>query len=263
MDRDFRNPEDVARAGPERVGQSLVKVLRRGITDKPFVLRLRFEYNGGVRGPMLFIGAMSRAWSDYVNGNARAIDMVTGVCSAEQGEVGRQRLRLTIRSGRGGGDGNLLALNRHLRSHNAEAVFDSDDGDRSAPSPPSSVPPALARRNELPPSTPAAGEATSPEPSRAATDATPVDSGPTHAGPPADAAFDFAGEARAIKAMFEAFRAAPDRPGLQALEARIAKWRKSQSAATTPVNDKAVAFIDKLEGLLQAKGEAFVASRSG
>ena len=70
MDRDFRNPQDVARATPERVEDSLRKVLRRGVSERPFVMRLRFKFDGGQSAPMLYIGNMNRAWSDYVNGRS-------------------------------------------------------------------------------------------------------------------------------------------------------------------------------------------------
>ena len=71
MDRDFRTPQDVARA-TLTVWSSPYKELRRGVDEKPFVLRLRFQYDGGRAAPMLYVGALNRSWRDYINANARA-----------------------------------------------------------------------------------------------------------------------------------------------------------------------------------------------
>ena len=128
MDRDFRTPQDVARATPDRVEQSLAKELRRGVDEKPFVLRLRFQYDGGRAAPMLYVGALNRSWRDYINANARATDMITGVCSSGRGSVGRQLLTLDVRGGRGANDGNLNELNRSTRRLNLEVVYCGSDG---------------------------------------------------------------------------------------------------------------------------------------
>ena len=61
MDRDFRNPEDVARATAEQVRQSLAKILRRGVSAKSFCIRLKFEFSGGRAEPVLFIGNLEVA----------------------------------------------------------------------------------------------------------------------------------------------------------------------------------------------------------
>ena len=94
MDRDFRNPEDVARATAEQVRQSLAKILRRGVSAKSFCMRLKFEFSGGRAEPVLFIGNLNRAWRDYINANARALDMIVGTCSTGRGDTGRTQIRL-------------------------------------------------------------------------------------------------------------------------------------------------------------------------
>ena len=112
MERDYRNPQDVAGASQERVEDSLSREVRRGVQDRPFVLRRRFEYEGGRVGPLLWIGTISRGWTDYLNANARATDMMSGMCTSGPGVGGGAVLHLRVTRGRGASDGNLLELNR-------------------------------------------------------------------------------------------------------------------------------------------------------
>jgi hypothetical protein len=305
MDRDFRIPQDVARAGATQVEQSLTKVLRRGVEGRPFVMRLRFAYDGGSAAPLMFIGSMNRFWSDYINANARANDMVTGVCSTARGEVGRLALNLTPRGGRGTGDGNLLELNRALRKLNVEAFFVTGDEAPVVVAPPSSVPPALAGRmaasaaNVTP--EPAAVTAAAPDddPTAAAPSISPSESAPPPESipasesnpvpesiaasaveatleaapqapvPPADVVgagpttAGLAQGAKAIKQMFDKFKAAPTAQRLDALVSAVGQWQADQAMSSEAADPKVLEFVDKLDALLIAKGQAFVASRTG
>ena len=115
MDRDYRNPDDVARTSQVRVEEALVREVRRGIEARPFVMRQRFHYADGRTGPLLYIGAVSRAWADYLRANARATDLGVGVCSTGPGGGAGRSIKLEVRSGRGATDGNLREMNRVMR----------------------------------------------------------------------------------------------------------------------------------------------------
>ena len=222
MDRDYRNPQDVAGASQERVEESLVREVRRGVRDRPFVLRRRFEYEGGRVAPLLWIGTISRAWTDYMNANARATDMISGTCTSGPGVGGGTVLHLTVTRGRGASDGNLLELNRVFRRVNIELVYADPDAD---------------------------GEESEQEAAAGASDASEPDAA-------VDAPSDPAAEAKAIRDAFEAFKAAPTAEGLDDLNARIAAWRTGAADAD---DSQAGAFIEKLAALLAEKGEALVA----
>ena len=88
------------------------------------MLRQRFEYDGGRRGPMLFIGTINRSWRDYVDGNARANDLVTGTCSSSR-EAGRAVVHMQVSAGRGATSGNQLELNRQYTDRGLRAVADA------------------------------------------------------------------------------------------------------------------------------------------
>jgi hypothetical protein len=284
MDRDYRAPQDVARAGSDQVEQSLSKVLRRGVESKPFVARLRFDYDGGRAGPMIFIGNMSRAWSDYVNGNGRATDMVTGSCTSSRGEVGRMLLTLEVRGGRGEGGGNLLELNRHTRRFNLEVVYgdaseaaasgadgsaDASDADAET----SGDDTAPATDSETSADTPVAA---STQGTSVSSEDTPVLRGdidlfadeapPPPAAPaaqPEAPAPDLKEGARAIKKQFQTFKAGPTAEGLSELNGLVAQWRDGLDLVPEMRDSETHQFVNKLATLLETKGEAFVAKRAG
>ena len=108
MDRDFRNPQDVANATPDRVERSLARVLRIGFETRQFVYRLQFAYAGGRTAPMLYIGTLNRTWNEYINDNARANDLAVGTCELGRGPTGRTLNKLEVTSGRGKRDAYLL-----------------------------------------------------------------------------------------------------------------------------------------------------------
>lgn len=241
MDRDFRTPQDVARATPDRVEQSLAKELRRGVDAKPFVLRLRFQYDGGRAAPMLYVGALNRSWRDYINANARATDMITGICTSGRGSVGRQLLTLDVRGGRGATDGNLNELNRSTRRLNLEVVYVEANGVDAARG---SV---VARDSDAA----AAGAVT---PSLAESAPTPK---------PAPPLPDLLVEAKELKRQFEAFKVAPTADGLASMQAAVRAWRDGLERAPEMQGTEAELFVNKLGTLLETKGKQFIAQHSG
>lgn len=277
MDRQFPTPQDAARAGAERLLEALNAWLRRGVTDQPFVLRQRFEYDGGRHGVMLFIGSINRSWRDYINANARATDLVTGTCSNAR-ELGRAIMHMQVTGGRGATSGNQLEINRALRGANIEVRF--DDGAAAAVSTPVERPDAVITPAASAPvasvaATPAPGTATA-GPTDPVPDALPVDASAGTdadgaagdrvgdvAGAPAPTAQSLGEMARQMKAGFENFRAAPTRAGLDELKAAINAWRADAAQVPGAQESKAGEFVSKLAALLDAKGEAFVSSKGG
>ena len=241
MDRDFRTPQDVARATPDRVEQSLAKELRRGVDAKPFVLRLRFQYDGGRAAPMLYVGALNRSWRDYINANARATDMITGICTSGRGSVGRQLLTLDVRGGRGATDGNLNELNRSTRRLNLEVVYVEANG-------------VDAARGSVAASDSDAAAAGAVPPSLAESAPTPT---------PAPPLPDLLVEAKALKRQFEAFKVAPTADGLASMQAAVRAWRDGLERAPEMQGTEAELFVNKLGTLLETKGEQFIAQHSG
>ena len=132
MDREYRTPESAARVNAVGVHQALSKVLRRGFEERPFLLRMRFRYDSGGEAPLLFIGRLNRAWSDYINANARANDLVSGTCTLGRSKIGRTLVKLKPQRGRGTSSSTQLNVNRVLRALNAEVVFVSEAGDAVA-----------------------------------------------------------------------------------------------------------------------------------
>jgi hypothetical protein len=250
------------RVAVERLHEALNAWLRRGVVEQPFVLRQRFEYDGGHRGPMLFIGNINRSWWDYVNGNARATDLVTGICTSVR-EVGRAVVMMQVNGGRSASAGNQLEFNRALRAKNIEVRFDTEvDANITA----------SVARSELAPA--AAWIA----PHTASTN----DSAPTDLSL-SDQASDFAADARSevafdvppattqslaemageMKARFDVFKASPSREALDELNSTIHAWRDGAAGVDGAKTSKAGEFVTKLAALLAAKGEAFVRQRSG
>jgi len=247
MDRDFRNPEDVARATAEQVRQSLAKILRRGVSAKSFCMRLKFEFSGGRAEPVLFIGNLNRAWRDYINANARALDMIVGTCSTGRGDTGRTQIRLQVERGRGVSDSTLASLNRVLREINAEAVFAAGD-DAARP-----TSPAPSSRIVLP--TPATKDA----------DAQALSAGQPAAGAASgdDEPLDLEAEAQRLKELFAAFKAAPSLEKLEELMQLIAAWEEAAKDDQLMLISQESEFVEKLRKLLEAKGAQFVEQRSG
>ena len=241
MDRDFRTPQDAARATPDRVEQSLAKELRRGVDAKPFVLRLRFQYDGGRAAPMLYVGALNRSWRDYINANARATDMITGICTSGRGSVGRQLLTLDVRGGRGATDGNLNELNRSTRRLNLEVVYVEANG-------------VDAARGSVVASDSDAAAAGAVTPSLAESAPTPT---------PAPPLPDLLVEAKALKRQFEAFKVAPTADGLASMQAAVRAWRDGLERAPEMQGTEAELFVNKLGTLLETKGKQFIAQHSG
>ena len=262
VDRQFPTPQDVARAGTERLHEALNAWLRRGVVDQPFVLRQRFEYDGGRRGPMLFIGNINRSWRDYINGNARATDLVTGTCTSGR-EAGRAVVMMHIDAGRGATAGNQLEVNRALRAVNLEVRFGSaDNAGTAAP---------VIRPDAATAPTPAGVVGEMPEAAPAEHgDATPVSTAsavdePVAVGseaPPVTVQ-SLAEMAREMKTRFDAFRTAPSREALDELNTLIQVWRDGATGAQGAEASKAGEFVTKLEALLAAKGEAFVSQNNG
>lgn len=248
MDRDFRTPQDVARASPDRVEQSLAKELRRGVDAKPFVLRLRFQYDGGRAAPMLYVGALNRSWRDYINANARATDMITGICTSGRGSVGRQLLTLDVRGGRGATDGNLNELNRSTRRLNLEVVYVEANGvDAASGSVVASDSASAEESNDV-----AAAGAVTPSLAESAPTPTPA--------PPLP---DLLVEAKALKRQFEAFKVAPTADGLASMQAAVRAWRAGLERAPEMQGTEAELFVNKLGTLLETKGKQFIAQHSG
>lgn len=241
MDRDFRTPQDAARATPDRVEQSLAKELRRGVDAKPFVLRLRFQYDGGRAAPMLYVGALNRSWRDYINANARATDMITGICTSGRGSVGRQLLTLDVRGGRGATDGNLNELNRSTRRLNLEVVYVEANG-------------VDAARGSVVASDSDAAAAGAVTPTLAESAPTPT---------PAPPLPDLLVEAKELKRQFEAFKVAPTADGLASMQAAVRAWRDGLERAPEMQGTEAELFVNKLGTLLETKGEQFIAQHSG
>lgn len=262
MDRQFPTPRDAARAGAERLYEALNAWLRRGVVEQPFVLRQRFDYEGGRRGPMLLIGNINRSWRDYVNGNARATDLVTGICTSGR-EVGRAVVTMQVNGGRGATAGNQLEINRALRAANIEVRFDSDaDANTAAPvvrpvlaPAAASVTPQTAPTNDLP--TP------EPPPSGQSNDFI-ADASPKAASDvPLATTQSLVEMAREMKVRFDAFKASPSRDALDELNSMIQAWRAGAASVDGAESSKADQFVTKLAALLAAKGEAFSSQRSG
>jgi hypothetical protein len=253
MDRDFRNPEDVARTASEQVLQSLAKILRRGVEDKSFFMRARFEFSGGRSEPVLFIGTLNRAWRDYINGNARANDMIIGSCSTGRGETGRTLIHLTVERGRGDSDSNLFTLNRVLRDINAEAVFagasaTGSAGDKHAGRVRPELAPASAPDSVLQ----IQSEQRPDDQSEPGTDVVA-----------ADGALDLEAEAERLKQLFAAFKAAPTTEKLDELKRLVDAWNEAANDDPLMLISQESELVEKLGKLLDSKGAQFVAQRSG
>lgn len=277
MDREYRTPESAARAGSERVHQTLSTILRRGFDDRPFLLRLQFDFAGRA-APVLFIGTINRAWRDYINSNARANDLVAGNCSTGRGDTGRILIKLRPERGRGVSASNLLNLNRVLRSLNAEVVFEADANDvtagagivvpnprqmPSAPAPASTVvdiaePQATARADDIDATAVAeviSGDGRDEKIVDAAVDVANVPA-------PQPSGAELMESARALRELFAAFKAQPSAAGLEAMNNSIAQFRLAIASGVPDDGANAVDFVDKLATVLAAKGSAFVAQKS-
>ncbi|MBT6276479.1 MAG: hypothetical protein HOI95_20380 [Chromatiales bacterium] len=267
MDSEFRNPQDVARATPDRVERVLATRLRRGFESRPFVMRLRFGYDGGRTAPLLYVGNLNRSWSDYINGNARALDMVTGTCTTGRGATGRTQLLLEVKSGRGASDSNLLQLNRILRNINAEALF-VDSASELAAAVPTAEPPEEAADDS-----PIAAEsvdvsaaispsdADDPAPDLAAQESAVSKTSPVESSGPTLKQLRKA--VHLIRDKFDAFKAQPSALGLTELNALIEQWQASAATFDELKESQESAFVAKLSALLAAKGDAFVAKQGG
>lgn len=221
MDRDYRNPDDVARTSQVRVEEALVREVRRGIEARPFVMRQRFHYADGRTGPLLYIGAVSRAWADYLSANARATDLVVGVCSTGPGVGAGRSIKLEVRSGRGATDGNLREMNRVMRRLGIRLAY---------------VPTGGSHANEG--SAEGASETAQQTPSR----------------------LDLAADARVLRDRFEAFKASPSAEALAELKERVETWRAALASAPEMRHSKAALFVEKLATTLESKGAATAAS---
>jgi hypothetical protein len=260
VDRQFPTPQDAARAGAECLHEALNLWLRRGVVEQPFVLRQRFEYDGGRRGPMLFIGNINRSWRNYINGNARATDLVTGTCTSGR-DAGRAVVTMQISAGRGATAGNQLEVNRALRAVNVEVRFDANHNagaavpmarPHQAGEPAGAVPPmpyvaSAEAGNERPAGLACAAQV----PVAVDPQAQPV------------TAQSLAEMAREIKIRFDAFKAAPSRAALDELSTLIGAWHDGAADVDGAAPSKAGEFVTKLTAWLATKGESFVSHKSG
>lgn len=244
--------------------QNLQTTIRRGFDERPFLLRMRFGYEGGRTGPLLFIGSINRSWRDYINGNLRATDLVTGTCWLGRGDTGRTLIRLRPEGGRGATASTLLDLNRALRGINAEAEFLTEGQGTAADagivvSEPRAVPPSPAESSGIPAQ--AAGSAMPAE--TAPVQPAPAEEPPVEGGDATATTADPNRLAKALREGFEAFKQSPTREALDGLKAQIEAFDAVIAAAPEHAGGKAHQFVQKLAALLDAKGAAFVASKGG
>ncbi len=230
MHRDFKTPQDVYNASPDRIERCLARVLRQGFESRPFLYRLKFRYQGGQSAPLLYIGTLGRAWHDYINENARANDLATGTCELQRGDTGRIRIRLDVKSGRGKRDANLALLNRSLRFLNAEIAFADTAkpaGDRTrAPS----VNISAGSTKTIPDTQPPA--------------------------PP-----DLNKEFKVIRDSFESFKSKPTPSALDELNSRIQRVQSDLESRPELMDSKGAKMVAQLKTLLAEKGAAFVAKQ--
>jgi hypothetical protein len=246
MDRDYKNPEDVAKAGQDRMMQALTRVVRRGIESRPFIYRLQFKYDDGRSAPLLFIGSLNRSWSDYINGNLRSNDLAVGTCRTAGMDAGRTRLELAVERGRGNRDAYLAELNRTLRQVNVEAVFADGEADGAATS---------AEPGEPSDGLPASPTSVSVEAGGEVTDAAAA---PADQAPP-----DLAALLKDIQSGFAAFKQAPSADGLSALKQLVSDWQRHASQSPEWRESSQAQTISKLGAMLDAKGDAFVSNAGG
>ncbi len=232
MHKDFKTPQDLYRASSEQVERCLARLLRQGFESRPFLYRVQFQYQGGRKAPLLYIGTLNRAWRDYINENARANDLATGTCETGRGATGRLLIELNVTGGRGKRDACLAELNRTLRYLNAEVRF----ADAAKP----------------------ASNATPPQPG----DLSP-DAAETAALAPQPPALDLNAELKAIRDDFEAFKRDATSDALKGLTARVGTWQAALESQPELTATKGARFVEQLKRLLAEKGASFVAKRRG